>query len=95
LSQAFRILANQQEGKGDRASRSEGSKVGLAHDLQDSKVAPELLSAVEERLPVQVALGKVVRARGVTEFLAKVRMARPNVPRAINPAPQPDEGQTQ
>lgn len=77
------------------ARRSEGWNVGLAHDLQDSKVARELLSAVEERLPVEVALGKVVRAMGVKEFPARVQMASPNVPRAINPAPQPDAGHAQ
>jgi len=67
------------------ARRSEDWNVGLAHDLQDSKFAREfLLGAVEEGVPVQVALGKVVRGMGVKEFAAKVRMASPNVLRAIN-----------
>jgi hypothetical protein len=50
--------------------------------------------ALEERLPVQVSLGKVVRAIDVKEFAAKVLMASPNVPRAVNPAPQPPRQDT-
>jgi DNA-binding phage protein len=70
--------------------RSKDWNVGLAHDLQDPKFAREfLLGAVEEGVPVQVALGKVVRAMGVKEFAAKVRMASPNVLRAINPRRSP------
>jgi DNA-binding phage protein len=67
------------------ARRSEDWNVGLARDLQDPKFAREfLLGAVEEGVPVQLALAKVVRAMGVKEFAAKVRMASPNVLRAIN-----------
>jgi len=72
------------------ARRSEDWNVGLARDLQDPKFAREfLLGAVEEGVPVQVALGKVIRATGVKEFAAKVRMASPNVLRAINPRHNP------
>jgi DNA-binding phage protein len=39
---------------------------------------------MEEGVPVQVALSKVVRATGVKEFAAKVGMASPNVLRAID-----------
>ena len=92
LRQGSRFRRNQRGGKGDIARRSEGEKVGLAHNLQ---FARQLLSSVEVRLAVQVALGKVVRAMGVNEFPAKVQMASPNVPRPINPAPQPDAGHTQ
>jgi len=56
---------NQHGDKGDMARRSENWNVGLAHDLRDSKVAQELLSPADERLPVQVALGKMVRAMDV------------------------------
>jgi DNA-binding phage protein len=74
------------------ARRSEDWNVGLAHDLQDPKFAREfLLGAVEEGVPVQVALGKVIRAMGVKEFAAKVRMASPNVLRAINPRHNPTQ----
>jgi DNA-binding phage protein len=74
------------------ARRSEDWNAGLAHDLQDRKFAREfLLGAVEDGVPVQVALGKVVRAMGVKEFAAKVRMASPNVLRAINPRHNPTQ----
>lgn len=74
------------------ARRSEDWNVGLAQDLRDPEFAREfLLGAVEEAVPVQVALGKVIRAMGVKEFAAKVRMASPNVLRAINPRHNPTQ----
>ncbi|HUE89434.1 MAG TPA: hypothetical protein VMO26_25430 [Vicinamibacterales bacterium] len=74
------------------ARRSEDWNVGLARDLQDPKFAREfLLGAVEEGVPVQVAIGKVIRAMGVKEFAAKVRMASPNVLRAINQRHNPTQ----
>lgn len=74
------------------ARRSEDWNIGLARDLRDPEFAREfLLGAVEEGIPVQVALGKVVRAMGVKEFAAKVRMASPNVLRAINPRHNPTQ----
>jgi hypothetical protein len=39
--------------------------------------------------PAPLALGKVIRAMGVKEFAAKVRMASPNVLRAIHPRHNP------
>jgi hypothetical protein len=57
------------------ARRSEDWNIGLANDLQDPAFAREfLLAAVEEGVPVQVALRKVIRAMGVKEFAAKVKM---------------------
>jgi DNA-binding phage protein len=74
------------------ARRSEDWNIGLAHDLRDPEFACEfLLGAVEEGVPLQVALGKVIRAMGVKEFAAKVRMASPNVLRAINPRHNPTQ----
>lgn len=74
------------------ARRSEDWNVGLAQDLRDPEFAREfLLGAVEEGVPVPVALGKVIRAMGVKEFAAKVRMASPNVLRAINPRHNPTQ----
>jgi len=65
--------------------RSRDWNVGLARDLQDQKFAREfLLAAIEEGVPLQVALGKVVRATGVKEFAEKVGMASSNVLRAID-----------
>lgn len=67
------------------ARRSKDWNVGLAQDLQNQKFAREfLLSAIEEGVPIQAALAKVIRATGVKEFAAKVGMASPNVLRAIN-----------
>ncbi|MCR4375736.1 MAG: hypothetical protein NUW22_12895 [Acidobacteria bacterium] len=56
----------------------------MAEDLRDPAFAREfLLGAIDEGVPLQLALGKVVRAMGVKEFAAKVKMASPNVLRAI------------
>ena len=67
------------------ARRSRDWNVGLAQDLQSQEFAREfLLAAIEEGVPIQVALAKVVRATGVKEFAVKVGMASPNVLRAID-----------
>ena len=46
---------------------------------------------MDEGVPIQIALGKVIRAMGVKEFAAKVRMASPNVLRAISPRHNPTQ----
>ena len=62
----------------------------LARDLRDDNFAREfLLATVEEGVPLQVAIAKVVRAMGVREFARKVRMASPNLLRALNPQHNP------
>ena len=67
------------------ARRSRDWNAGLAQDLQDQEFAREfLLAAIDEGIPIQVALAKVVRATGVKEFAAKVGMASPNLLRAID-----------
>jgi DNA-binding phage protein len=72
------------------ARPSEDWHVGLATDLRDPAFAREfLLAAIDEGVDLQLALGKVIRAMGVKEFAAKVRMASPNVLRAINPRHNP------
>lgn len=74
------------------ARRSKDWNVGLAEDLRDAEFAREfLLASIDEGVPLQLALGKVVRAMGVKEFAAKVRMASPNVLRAINPRHNPTQ----
>ena len=74
------------------ARRHEDWNVGLAEDLRDSEFAREfLLGAIEEEVPLQVALGKVVRAMGVKEFAAKVGMASPNLLRTLNPRHNPTQ----
>ena len=67
------------------ARRSRDWNRGLAQDLRNPEFAREfLLAAIDEGVPVQHALGKVIRAMGVKEFAAKIRMASPNLLRAIN-----------
>jgi len=74
------------------ARRSRDWKVGLAEDLRSQKFAREfLLAAIDEGVPLQVALAKVVRAMGVKEFAAKVRMASPNLLRTLNPRHNPTQ----
>jgi DNA-binding phage protein len=74
------------------ARRSKNWNRGLAEDLRDPEFAREfLLAAIDDGVSVQRALGKVVRAMGVKEFAAKVRMAGPNVLRAINPRHNPTQ----
>ena len=72
--------------------RHEGWNVGLAEDLRDPEFAREfLLGAMDEEVPLQIALGKIVRAMGVKEFAAKVGMASPNLLRALNPRHNPTQ----
>jgi DNA-binding phage protein len=74
------------------ARRSKDWNRGLAEDLRDPAFAREfLLAAIDDGVSVQRALGKVIRAMGVKEFAAKVRMASPNVSRAINPRHNPTQ----
>lgn len=51
------------------ARRSRDWNEGLAEDLRDAEFAREFLTAaVEDGVPLEVALGKVIRATGVKEF---------------------------
>lgn len=64
----------------------------LAQDLRDPKFARRfLLAAVEEGVSIQRALGKVIRATGVREFASRIRMASPNLLRAIHPRHNPTQ----
>jgi DNA-binding phage protein len=74
------------------ARRSKEWNEGLAKDLRNPDFAREfLLAAVDEGVPLQQALAKVIRATGVKEFSAKVRMASSNVSRAINSRHNPTQ----
>ena len=78
--------------RSDMARRHRDWNVGLAEDLRDPEFAREfLLGAIDEEVPLQVALGKVVRAMGVKEFAAKVGMASPNLVRTLNPRHNPTQ----
>src|SRR4051812_21335869 len=74
------------------AKRSKDWNEGLAEDLQDPEFAREFLTAaVEDGVPLKVALGKVIRATGVKEFSESVGMPSPNVVRAIHPKHNPTQ----
>ena len=74
------------------ARRNRDWNTGLAAELQDPAFARGFLTAaVDDGVPVQQALGKVIRAMGVKEFAGQVRMASPNLLRAINPRHNPTQ----
>ena len=74
------------------ARRSKNWNLGLAQDLQNPDFARGfLLAAIEDGVPLQTTLGKVVRATGVKEFAAKVGMASSNLLRAIHPRHNPTQ----
>jgi probable addiction module antidote protein len=74
------------------ARRTKDWNEGLAKDLQNPQFASEfLLAAVEEGVPLQKALGKVIRAMGVKEFAEKIGMESANLLRAINPRHNPTQ----
>jgi len=74
------------------ARRSKDWNEGLARDLRDPEFARAfLLAAIEDGGSLQQALGKAVRAIGVKEFAARVRMASPNLVRAIHPRHNPTQ----
>ena len=70
--------------------RSRDWNEGLLQDLRDPDFAPDfLLATMDEGVPIQAALRKVIRAMGVNEFAEQAAMASPNVLRAINPRHNP------
>jgi DNA-binding phage protein len=72
--------------------RSEDWNIGLAEDLRDPEFARGFLAgAMEDGIPLQVVLGKVIRLMGVKEFSEKAGIAPPNVLRAINPRHNPTQ----
>jgi DNA-binding phage protein len=74
------------------ARRSRDWNEGLAEDLQDPTFAREFLAAaVEDGVPLKIALAKVIRATGVKEFAHAVGMPSPNVLRAIHPKHNPTQ----
>ena len=74
------------------ARRSKDWNIGLAEDLRNPEFAREfLMASIEEGVPIQAALAKVIRAIGVKEFATKVRIASPNVLRAIGPQHNPTQ----
>lgn len=74
------------------ARRSRDWNEGLADDLQDPEFARQFLTAaVEDGVPLKIALAKVIRATGVKEFSHSIGMPSPNVLRAINSKHNPTQ----
>ena len=74
------------------ARRGRDWNAGLAQDLRDPEFARDcLLVAMDEGVPIQTALRKVIRAMGVKEFAEQAQMAGPNVLRAIHPQHNPTQ----
>lgn len=62
------------------ARRSKDWNEGLAEDLKNPEFAKKImLSAIEEGIPIQAALGKAIRAYGVKEFSTKTKIPGPNI----------------
>jgi probable addiction module antidote protein len=63
---------------------------GLMKDLQDPEFAKGYVDAcLEEGVPLEVALGDVVRAQGVGKVARRAHLDRPNVIRALRPKSNP------
>lgn len=74
------------------ARRSEDWNIDLAKRLRNPTFARAfLLAGIDEGLTIQQALGKIIRAIGITEFAAQVGMPRSNVQRAIRPQHNPTQ----
>ena len=75
------------------ARRSADWSEGLAKDLKDIRFAQEFVQAcIGEGLPLQIVLGKVIRADGVREFSSRTRIPSANILRGVNPKHNPTIG---
>ncbi|HEX4337469.1 MAG TPA: hypothetical protein VH062_16255 [Polyangiaceae bacterium] len=74
------------------ARRSKEYDADLAEDLEEPWfVRRQLKGAVDSGVPLQEALGELIRTMGVKEFAEKVGMPSPNVLRAIDPKHNPTQ----
>ena len=72
------------------ARRAKDWNEGLSEDLKDLEFASEfMLSSIEEGIPIQEVIGKVVRSMGIKEFSKIVNIPSSNIERAINPDHNP------
>ncbi len=63
---------------------------GLMEKLRDPEFAKGYVEAcLEEGVPLEVALGDVVRAQGVSKVARRAHLDRPNVIRALRPKANP------
>ena len=74
------------------ARRAKDWNEGLAKDLQDSGFAKKFIqAALDEGLPIQEVIGKVIRAYGIKEFSKRTKISSPNLLRAIDPKHNPTQ----
>lgn len=90
ITKEFRVL-EYLDSKGIYMSpRTIDWNIGLAKNLRNNKFARLFIeAALDEGMPIQFILSKVVRAYGVKEFAAKIKMPSSNLLRSINPKHNP------
>jgi len=72
--------------------RSKDWNEGLAKDLKNPIFARDfLIASIEEGIPLQIALGKIIRTYGIKEFSGKIGIAGSNLVRAIHPRSNPTQ----
>lgn len=72
--------------------RSKDWEKGLSEDFKDPDFIREfILAAVEDGVPLQTAIAKVIRCIGVNEFSKKANMPSSNILRAIDPKHNPTQ----
>ena len=72
--------------------RSRDWNEDLSADLRNPDFCREfILASLGEGLSLQKVLGKVVRSYGIKEFAKLIKMAPPNLIRAINPKHNPTQ----
>ena len=74
------------------ARRAREWNEGLANDLRNPAFARAFIqAALDEGLPIQIVLGKIIRTYGVKEFSKCVKMPSSNLLRAIHPKHNPTQ----
>lgn len=74
------------------ARRAQEWNEGLASDLRDPAFARAFIqAALDEGLPIQVVLGKIIRTYGVKEFSRRVKIPGPNLLRTVHPKHNPTQ----
>lgn len=72
------------------AQRTQDWNKGLVHDFKDSTFVKEFINAaLDEGVPIQDVLRKLVDVVGLKETSKKTKMPSPNILRALNPKHNP------
>lgn len=67
------------------ARKSKEWEEGLAKDLKDPTFVIDFIrAALDEGIPLQQVLAKVIKCLGIKEFSKKAKMASPNIIRILN-----------